>query len=119
MEIETVADIKLAGRAINSDWPVSSKIRESVIEKLLVILETGVPDFQIAASKVLLAADALNEKKRQAEQRKLEAEHARKLQLIELAVKLGIARNDSGADRSTNSGASTGAIGGSAAGSSS
>jgi hypothetical protein len=63
------------------------------------LLSSGIPDLAIAASKVLLAADALNEKKRIAEQKRLDAEHTRKLQLIELAVKLGIAGNDNGTAR--------------------
>lgn len=94
VEIETVADIRLAGRAINEDWPVTQELRGSLIQQMQDILTAGDPELCIAAAKVLLAADALNAKKREVEQRKLDAEHARKLQLIELAVKLGIARPD-------------------------
>ena len=94
MKLETIADIKLAGRAINEDWPVDPELRESVISEMRNILTSGIPDLSIAAAKVVLAADAINAKKREAEQRRLDAENARKLQLIELAVKLGITRPD-------------------------
>ena len=96
MEISTLADIKLAGRAINEDWPVNQELRSEIVETLTEIVRSGVPDFQLAASKVLLAADALNAKKREIERKRLEAEHARKLQLIEAAVKLGIVGNAGG-----------------------
>ena len=96
MDLDKIADIKLAGRAINEEWPVSSEIRSEVVDKLQFISKHGSPELAIAASRVLLAADALNAKKREAEQRRLEAEHARKLQLIELAVRLGIVDVDGG-----------------------
>lgn len=94
MQLDTIADIKLAGRAINEDWPVDPGLRESVISEMRNILTGGDPELSIAAAKVVLAADAINAKKREAEQRRLDAENARKLQLIELAVKLGITRPD-------------------------
>lgn len=94
MQLETVADIKLAGRAINEDWPVSTEHRKFLIEEMISIARGGDPELSIAAAKVVLAADALNTKKQEAEQKRLNAENARKLQLIELAVKLGIARHD-------------------------
>lgn len=95
MHLHTVADIKLAGRAINEEWPVTRDLRSQLITDLGMIASDGAPEMRIAAAKVILAADALNAKKREAEQKQLNAEHARKLQLIELAVKLGIARPDS------------------------
>lgn len=92
--IETVADIKLAGRSINNEWPVAADVRQKVVERMAVLAESGEPEIEIAAAKVLLAADLCNERKRVAEQKRLADEHTRKIQLIELAIKLGVVRDD-------------------------
>jgi hypothetical protein len=97
MELETIADIKLAGRAMNDDWPVSPAMRQKVFDQLELVLTNGDPELRVAASKVILAADLANLRKREAERKRNEAEHARKLQLIELAHKLGLVKSDSGA----------------------
>ncbi len=94
VEIKKLSDIKLAGRSINEDWPVKPELRQSIIDQCQEIAASGDPELALAAMKVVLAADALNTRKREAEQKRQEAEHARKLQLIELAVKLGIAQPD-------------------------
>jgi hypothetical protein len=108
MEVKTLADIKLVGRSVNEDWPVSPELRETVISQLHDLAASGDPDLAIAASKVIIAADALNIRKREAEQKRLEAEHARKLQLIELAVRVGIIGNDGETARAMDSVASAG-----------
>ena len=99
VEIKKLADIKLAGRSINEDWPVRPELRQSIIDQCQEIAESGDPELALAAMKVVLAADALNIRKREAEQKRQEAEHARKLQLIELAIRSGLVVNDDTAVR--------------------
>jgi hypothetical protein len=94
--IETIADIRLIGRAMNEDWPVYKEQKESIVEKLMTIIEHGDPDLQIAASRTLMMADALNQKRQALQEKKLALEQKRKLELIELAHKLGIVGNDGG-----------------------
>jgi hypothetical protein len=92
VEIDSVADIKLAGRSISEDWPVDQSTRERVVETLRTILMAGDEKMAVAAARVLLAADALNIKKRIEEQKIANQEQERKRQLIEYAVKLGIVK---------------------------
>ena len=93
MEISTIADVKLVGRSIAEDWPVDSSLRESVVSKLLDIVVGPDEKLAVAASRVLLAADALNIKKRIELEKIAQAEQERKRQLIEYAVKLGLVNN--------------------------
>lgn len=93
MDINTVADVRLAGRAINDEWPVTPEVRKKVVDRLVYLQEFGEKhSVQVAAAKALQSADQINMKKRAEEQRRIEAEHARKLQLLEAAVKLGIVK---------------------------
>ena len=94
MKIETINDIRLVGRSIKEDWPVSPEIKAEVVAALRDIVSSGVPDLVIPASRVLMAGDLLNQKRRQIEEKKLALEQQRKLELIELAVKLGLVRDD-------------------------
>lgn len=93
MEIDTIADIKLATRAFNEGWEVSKEIRQNLIAKAYERATCGCPDIEDKAGKLLLAIDKFNHDVLEAERKKLDAEHARKLQLIETAVKLGIVAN--------------------------
>lgn len=81
---------------MNEDWPVYKEQKESIVEKLMTIVEHGDPDLQIAASRTLMMADALNQKRHELQEKKLALEQKRKLELIELAHKLGIVGHDSG-----------------------
>lgn len=83
-------------------------MRDELVQKLLRVVSLGDPDLTLAATKVFIAMDALNAKKREAEQRRLEAEHARKLQLIELAVRLGVVDSNSGSTGITHNAAAAG-----------
>lgn len=94
LNIESINDIRLLGRAIKEDWPVSPEIKSEVVAALRDIVSSGVPDFVIPASRVLMAGDALNQRRRALEEKKLALEQQRKLELIELAVKLGLVRDD-------------------------
>lgn len=94
--IDTIADIRLIGRAINEDWPIAKEQKEFIVEQLMTIIESNDPQMQIAASRALMMCDALNQKRQEAQEKKLELEQKRKLELIELAHKLGIVGHDSG-----------------------
>lgn len=96
MQMETIADIKLVGRAMNEGWPVSDEIKAEVVEALRSIIGSGDPDLIIPASRALMAADGLTQRERLAKEKKLDREHKRKIELIELAVKLGIIANEPG-----------------------
>lgn len=95
LKIESLNDIRLVGRSIKEDWPVSPEIKSEVVAALRDIVSSGVPDFVIPASRVLMAGDMLNQRRQAAEEKKLQQEQQRKLELIELAVKLGLVRDDS------------------------
>lgn len=94
MELGTIADIKLAARAFNEGWEVPADVRRTIIERAAIRAQCGDPEIEDHAGKLLLAIDKFNHAVLEAEQKRLDAEHTRKLQLIELAVKLGIARHD-------------------------
>lgn len=87
-------DIRLISRAIKEDWPVTPEIKAKVVSALVDIVDSGVPDFVVPASRVLMAGDMLNQRRRAAEEKKLQQEQQRKLELIELAIKLGLVRDD-------------------------
>ena len=88
--------MRLIGRAMNEDWPIIKEQKESIVEKLMTIVEHGDPELQIAASRTLMMADALNQKRQALQEKKLALEQKRKLELIELAHRLGIVGNDGG-----------------------
>ena len=89
MELETLAEIKLATRAFNDGWNVPIDVRKAVIERAAIRAQCGDPEIEDQAGKLLLAIDKFNHSVSESEQKRLEAEHARKLQLIELAVRIG------------------------------
>lgn len=89
-----MADLKLLHRAINGGWNVTDEMKQRVVEQAANLVGDSDPKIALLAMKVLISADSTDDKKALAEQRRQEAEHARKLQLIELAVKLGIAQSD-------------------------
>lgn len=89
MNADTMAN-KLELRAINEGWPITAERRKEIIEWAMIRATSSDDDVADKAAKIILAADAVNLKRQQLEQKKLEAEHARKLQLIEAAIRLGI-----------------------------
>ena len=90
MNVETMAD-KLELRAIRNGWPISDEKRQIIIDRAMTRATCGDPDIEDKAAKIVIAADLVNLKQQQLEQKQIEAEHARKLQLIEAAIRLGIA----------------------------
>ena len=81
---------------MDEEWPITGEQKKSIVSQLMNIMESGIPDLQIPASRALMMADALNQKRQAMQEKKLELEQKRKLELIELAHKLGIVGNDGG-----------------------
>lgn len=84
---------------MNEDWPIIREQKETIVDQLMFIIENGPPEMQIAASRTLMMGDALNQKRRALQEKKLALEHKRKHELIELAHKLGIIGDDRGSAR--------------------
>jgi hypothetical protein len=89
----SVADWRLETRSENEGWPITQEHRKEAIDSALEDLRSEKPKVKDAARKYLLAVDLANMKKLESERKRIEAEHARKLQLIETAVKLGLVAN--------------------------
>ncbi len=86
MEINTTKDLGLVNRAIKERWNVD---REAIKAALMVCLQD--PDLAPKAAKILLDADALDEKRDAAEERRLLKENEQRLRLLELAQSVPIA----------------------------
>lgn len=95
----TVADYRLESRAERELWPVTQSHREECVENALIDLRDADPRVRKAARDYLLRVDEANDKKTELEQKRIADEHARKLQYIELLVKLGVVVDDGGPDR--------------------
>ena len=86
MEIKTAKDLGLVNRAIRERWNVD---REAIKAALMVCLQD--PDLAPKAAKILLDADALDEKRDAAEERRLLKENEQRLRLLELAKSIPVA----------------------------
>ena len=89
----TVPEWRLEARSENQNWPVSQEHRQLCVENALVDLKDANPRVRDAARKYLLAVDLANQRKQEMEQKRIDSEHAKKVQLIEYAVKLGLVNN--------------------------
>ena len=93
MQVELIEQ-KLEQRALREGWNIPPGKREEVIARTIERATSGIPDVEEQATRTLLAADALALKREMFEQRREEAEHARKLQYIELLIKAGLVVDD-------------------------
>jgi|688.fasta_scaffold400794_1 uncharacterized membrane protein len=107
MEIQTLADLKLLHRAINGGWNVSDEMKKKSLANTAKLTEHPDPKIALLATKVLIIADSSDDKKALAEQKRQEAEHARKLQLLELAIKHGLVADVGSGVRALDSSTST------------
>ena len=57
LEISNRSDIQLVGRAVKERWPISDKIRETLVAKLLEVVIHGEPREIVSAAKVLSSMD--------------------------------------------------------------
>lgn len=87
VEIETKNDIRLVGRAINENWDIP---RAEVIEALMDVIRNRDPDLMVGAADVLRKMDEVNVKRRAIQQREIQANEDRRLQLIELAQRIPV-----------------------------
>ena len=85
MKIENAKDLGLVNRAVRERWNVD---REAVKAALMVCLQD--PDLAPKAAKILLDADALDEKRDVAEERKAIKENEQRLRLLELAKSIPV-----------------------------
>jgi len=86
LKIENAKDLGLVNRAVRERWNVD---REAVKAALMVCLQD--PDLAPKAAKILLDADALDEKRDAAEERKAIKENEQRLRLLELAQSIPVA----------------------------
>jgi hypothetical protein len=84
----------MAQKALEQRWPIKQEYREALVKRLMrIIADPNSSAREVtSASKALIAADLVNV----AEDKNLEQEQKRKLELIELAHKLGIIGDDIG-----------------------
>ena len=79
-QIETKADLRLAGRALRNKWNVD---KDAIKAALMTAIQD--PDLMIEAAKVLLVADSLDAKREEMEAKKEARENEQRLRLLELA----------------------------------
>lgn len=84
----------MAQKALEQRWPIKQEYREALVKRLMrIIADPNSSAREVtSASKALIAADVVNV----AEDKNLEQEQKRKVELIELAHKLGIVGHDGG-----------------------
>jgi hypothetical protein len=86
LEIESRKDLKLVGRAIRERWNVD---KEAIKLALMGCLSD--PDLSIDAAKILVAADAIDCKREELEDKKEAKENEQRLRLLALAQSIPVA----------------------------
>ena len=86
MEIETRKDLKLVGRSIRERWNVD---KEAIKLALMGCLSD--PDLAIDAAKILVAADAIDCKREELEDKREAKENEQRLRLLALAQSIPVA----------------------------
>lgn len=54
------SDSKMIERAVKHKWPIKNSLRRAIVEKMEAAVNEGCPKTQIAAARVIIAADKLN-----------------------------------------------------------
>lgn len=85
MKVETLADIKLIGRAIREGWDYD---REEVIRALMEVVINRDPELMFEAIDRLQKGDEIQIKRELAEMKKLGDENGFRLRLLELARRI-------------------------------
>jgi len=84
MEIRSLADVKLVGRAIRKGWNVPDEIKSECVAQLAAIAAGAEKDSdRVAAIKALMVADSIDAKRDKDDE-------DRRLQLLELAQRIPI-----------------------------
>ena len=58
-----VKDLLIAGRAIRNEWPITSDLKQQVIDAAKKHLDSVEPKVSIAAQRVVIAADSVNQRR--------------------------------------------------------
>jgi hypothetical protein len=85
LEINKTSDVRLVGRAIREGWQVD---KEAIKKALMQCLSD--PDLCVDAAKVLIAADAIDCKREELEDKRRAGDEQRRLQLLELAQRVSV-----------------------------
>lgn len=56
----TRGELVLVARAIRNDWPISNDVRAKLVSQMVWLMDNSDERYQVAAAKVLVAADAIN-----------------------------------------------------------
>jgi hypothetical protein len=86
LDIKTRSDLRMVGRAIKERWSVD---REAIKAALMQCLTD--PDLAIDAAKILVAADAIDVKRQEIDDKKEAKENEQRLRLLELAKSVPVA----------------------------
>ena len=89
MQLNSIADIKLVGRAMNEDWPTTPEKKQEAIDALFEVLALRDPELTIHAFKALIKADEANMKRRALQLKQQELDEQRKLRILEFLKSLG------------------------------
>lgn len=108
MQLDTIPDVKLVGRALK-DWLQNDedKRRQAVDALYDVVITNEDPEMKSMAFKALLQADVVDLKRQELEIKKRALDDARRLRLLELVKQLPpgvIARLTSGDETSVDTG---------------
>ena len=85
MEVEKKSDVRLISRAIREGWNVDKQMVISALQEVVINRD---PDLMLGAAQLLLKADEIDVKREAIEQREIQSNDDRRLQLLELAQRI-------------------------------
>ena len=89
MELNTIADIKLVGRAMREDWPTPIETKQEAVNALMDVIRLRDPELSIAAFTALVKADLANIKNAELEAKERERDEQRRLRILEFLRAIG------------------------------
>ena len=90
LQVESLNDIRLAGRAMKEGWNVTPEHKQEILSQLMGHLRDPDPKYSIAAAKAIMAADALDAKREAINNAKAGGDDDRRLRLLELARRVPV-----------------------------
>ena len=90
MELDTLAAVKMVGRALTSGWldNFEERKRKAVHDLFDVIENSGDEEMRVKAFAALVRADVADLKRKEVEIRQQEADDAKRLRLLEILQRL-------------------------------
>lgn len=89
MQLDTISDVKLTGRALVSGWlDNAQEKRQAAIDALFDVVAGDDVEMKVKAFDALVRADAVDIKRSELELKRQAVEDERKLRLLELAKSL-------------------------------